>query len=252
MIKLFLGNIGSGKSLCAVREMVQNIAHKTFYTNIIPKKPRLTPHIKVLKPEMIIEKEITGYKKKKDGSEEPVIDLKLNSKFWKEVPKPISVVLDEAHDFMNARRSASKVNIILGKFLALTRRILGESDYADGDLIFITQLDRRIDIICREMAHQIRYHVCHYQVNCLNCGCGLMENSETPERAVICPLCHSHKLKKSNFSIEVKHFCNIFAYTGWKEFGMKTWHRHYIISDIEKYFEFYNTLQWDNLFEDYY
>lgn len=246
MIKIFIGNIGSGKSACAVREMCKN-PHMNYYTNIIPRKPKQTPNIIQISPGMIVEKIIETDSK---GKEKEKIDL--NKDFWiKEAKRPLSVVLDEAHDFMDARRSMSKVNQILAKFLALTRRIVGETD-AEGDLIFITQLDRRIDIICREMSHQIRYHISHYYKSCLRCGLEWAETSEMPEKSSVCAHCGSTRLLKHDFRIEVYHFAGISQYEAWKSFGMQSYHRHYIINDIEQFFGFYNTLQWDNLFEDLY
>jgi len=247
MIILFLGNVGSGKTACAVRHMVLN-NHMNYYSNILPTKPKLTPNIITIQPEMIVENKIVDYKK----SGEAITKLDLNKDYWvNDAKKPLSVVLDEAHDFMDARRSMTKVNQILAKFLALARRIVGETD-AEGDLIFITQLDRRIDVICREMAHQIRYHICHYFKSCKKCGCSWRETSETPEKAMLCFYCGSHLLEKNNFCIEVMHFANIQVYDAWKEFGMKSYHRHYFIRDIEQFFPYYNTLQWNNMFEDLY
>lgn len=251
MIILFLGNVGSGKSACAIRESQIN-KHMNYYTNILPSKPKITPNIIPIKPEMIINKVVIGIKTKKDGTQEEQYKYELNKEFWlNQAKKPLSVMIDEAHDYMNARRSASKINEILGQFLAFTRRIVGEN-CAEGDLIFITQLDRRIDVICREMAHQIRWHICHYHKVCLNCNSSWYESSDFPEKIKKCPLCGFHKLAKFNFRIEVLHFSNINNYTAWKDFGMKTFHRKYFINDIEKYFELYNTVQWENLFDALY
>ena len=251
MIILFLGNLGSGKTVSAIRETQLN-KHMNYYTNILPKSKKLTPNIIPIHPGMLIKKTIIEMKKKRDGTEEPIYKFELNKEFWTEqAKKPLSVVLDEAHDFMNARRSTSKINEILASFLALARRIVGETD-GEGDLIFITQLDRRIDIICREMAHQIRWHVCHYKKTCLSCGLTWYENSDFPEKIKLCPGCGNYKLRKHSFKIECFHYANITSFDAWKQFGMQTYHKRYYINNIEKYFSMYDTLQWQNLFQDLY
>jgi len=241
----------SGKSACAIRETVI-YKHMKYYTNILPKKPRITSNIITIEPEMIIKRTVKDVKKKRDGSEENVYEYELNKEFWTEQAiRPLSVMIDEAHDYLNARKSMSKINEILGSFLALARRIVGETD-GEGDLIFITQLDRRIDVICREMAHQIRWHVCHYRKTCLACGLTWYENSDFPEKIKLCPACGNYKLRKHSFKIECFHYANISAFDAWKQFGMSTFHKRYYINDIEKYFPLYDTLQWENLFKDLY
>jgi len=251
MIILFLGNVGSGKSACAIRETRIN-SHMKYYTNILPTKPKITNNIITIKPEMIVKKSLVEVKKKRDGTEEPVYKLELNKEFWTEqAERPLSVVIDEAHDFLNARKSMSKINEILTSFLALTRRIVGETD-AEGDLIFITQLDRRIDVICREMAHQIRWHVCHYYKTCMKCGVTWYENSDFPEKQKLCGYCGHFQLRKHSFRIEVFHYADIGAFDAWKEYGMRTHHRRYFINNIEEFFPLYDTLQWENLFQDMY
>ena len=251
MIILFLGNIGSGKSACAIRETRIN-SHMKYYTNILPAKPKITNNIITISSEMIIKKKLVEMKKKRDGTQEPVYKLELNKEFWtEEAERPLSVVIDEAHDFLNARKSMSKINEILTSFLALARRIVGETD-AEGDLIFITQLDRRIDVICREMAHQIRWHVCHYYKTCNKCGMTWYENSDFPEKQKLCYKCGHYAIRKHSFRIEVFHYANIGVFDAWKQFGMRTHHRRYFINNIEEYFPLYNTLQWSNLFCDLY
>jgi len=247
-----LGNIGSGKTAGVVREMIMNKQKINYYTNITSKKPSKTKHIKKISADMIIERKEEGFKKKRDGSTEPIYKLQLNKDFWFGVDKPISVVLDEAHSIMNPRRSGSKVNVIVGDFLALLRRVLGEDSQSEGDLYLITQLSRRLDVIGRDMAHQVRYYVCHYTKTCLKCGLSWAENSEMPEQLRVCPRCEHHRLNKNNFVIEVKHFAGMKAYEDWKEFGVLSFHAHYFIKDIEDYFPYYDTHQWEDLFNDYY
>ena len=251
-IILVLGNIGSGKTLTIVREMVRNDQGLKFYTNITPAKPRLTPHIKKINASMIVLKELKATKKKRDGTEEPVYEFKLNKEFWKSIDEPITIVLDEVHTMFDARRGFSKVNNIFGDFLAMLRRVIGEDPMVQGDLILITQLSRRVDVIGRDMVHQVRYHICHYTKQCQRCFARWHETSEVPEPVKVCPVCGHNRLKKTHLSIEVKHFAGMTAYDGWKEWGMNTWHRHYFVNDVEGYFKYYSTTQWEDMFSELY
>ncbi len=248
MIRISLGNVGSGKTVSEVREMFINKMHRTTYTNI---KTRIK-HCKLLQADMIIHKEQVGTTKKRDGSVEPINELKLNVDFWKEMKEPVNVVLDEAHSIVNSRRSMSKTNIIVTDWLALIRRVLGQTESKKGELVFITQLDKRIDIIAREMAHQVRYHVCHFVKTCKRCGCSWQENSDMPEGLTECPMCQEYRILKHSHQVEVRKFSSIERFESWKMFGNKSHYDRYIISDISDYFSLYNTLQWDNLFGEYY
>lgn len=249
MIKILLGSVGSGKTACMVREMYLNNSHRLTYTNIKTKKIK---NCKLISPDMIINNEIVDYKKKKDGSSEPVYKKTLNAQYWKNINEPINVVIDEAHSIINARRAMSKTNEIVNQWLALIRRVLGSSESGYGELTFITQLWNRLDIIAREMATQVRYHICHFQKTCKKCRASWSEHSEQPENLYQCPLCASFSIRKHNHQIEVYHFKNMEYFLAWKEYKQQSYYKHYVITDIEKYFPLYNTLQWDNLFEDYY
>lgn len=243
MILIYLGNVGSGKTACAVREMAINHDMK-YYSNISTK---LNNNV-MLKSSMICQKEILG--SKKNG--EPIESLTLNVDYWKNIKEPINVVLDEAHSILNSRRAMSKVNIVVTDWIALIRRVLGEDSQGMGDLVMITQLPQRIDVICREMAHQVRYHCCHYRKVCSACNASWEENTDMPEVSKQCYACGSGKLKRHNFSIEVKVFPGMQAYIAHKIYGMQTYFKHYYVTDIETYFPLYNTLQWDNMFSDLY
>lgn len=248
MIRISLGNVGSGKTASEVREMMLNASRRTTYTNVKTK----IKHGRLLEPSMIIKKEQVDTIKKKSGEVQPVFDYKLNVEYWKSIKEPINVVLDEAHSIMNSRRAMSKTNVIITDWLALIRRVLGQSESGYGELVFITQLPNRIDVIAREMAHQVRYHVCHFQKTCKKCGTTWRENSEMPESIWICPSCGDDRLRKHSHQIEVWHFSSMKEFEMWREFGQKNFYKHYLINDIEKYFPLYDTLQWDNLFGEYY
>ena len=249
MITIYLGNVGSGKTACAVREILNNENRRKTFSNIRTKNLKNNVEIN---PSMIIRKVQVDTKVKRDGTVVPVYEIRLNKEFWQAIKEPINVVLDEAHTIINARRSMSKVNQIVTDWLALIRRVLGSADSGFGELILISQLHNRVDIIAREMATQVRYHRAHYHKECRRCGFTWRESSDMPEPVHICPVCSDYRINKFGHKIEVWHFQNMRAYLGWSEWGMDTFYRHYMVNDIEKVFPLYDTLQWDNMFSEFY
>lgn len=247
-IRISLGNVGSGKTVSEVREMFLNHSRRKTLTNI----KTSIKHCKLLEPSMIIKKEQVDVIKKRSGELVPVYEFKLNVDFWKQMKEPCNVVLDEAHTILNSRRSMSKTNVIITDWLALVRRVLGQTETGTGDLVFITQLQGRIDSIAREMAHQVRYHVCHYVKECMKCRCMWRENSDMPEGLWTCPRCKDFNIKKHSHNVMVYKFRSIQEFDMWKSYGMKSYYDRYVITDIEDYFNLYDTLQWDNLFGEYY
>ncbi len=248
MIRIIVGNVGSGKTALAVREMFHNVNKRNTYTNIQTQLPNTVE----INAEMIMKQEIVDHKtNKKTGETIPIYKQTLNIDYWKAIKEPINVTLDEAHSIINARRSMSKTNIIITDWIALIRRILGENSTGYGTLTFITQLPKRIDSIAREMATQIIYCRMHYQMKCAECATYWTENTEMPETVQSCPRCNSIKLIKSHHTIEAWNFKNIDHYELWYEMNKQTFYKHYFIKDISKYFNLYNTLQWDNLFSTY-
>jgi hypothetical protein len=249
MIRISLGNVGSGKTAMEVRNLYKNPTHRVTYSNI---KTRGLKNSKLLKPEMIAKREMVGYKQKRGGEKEPVYDIRVNMEFWKDIKEPINVVLDEAHSILNARRAMSKANVLITDWLALIRRVLGENSAGTGELVLITQLPRRLDPIARDMAHQVAYHVCHYSKTCTRCGTSWGETSEMPKPSWVCLRCGDHRIQKHGHIIEIKEYAGMDTYMAWKEFGIDRCYQHYFCHDIEQYFQFYNTLQWDNLFSEIY
>jgi len=226
-----------------------NLNNRKTYSNIIT---NLKNQVNIT-PDMIINKEIVDSKKnKKTGEETPVYEHKLNVDYWKNLKEGINVTLDEAHSILNSRRSMSKTNVIVSDWLALIRRVLGNTEAGFGELTFITQLSNRIDIIARDMATNIIYTICHFNKSCKDCGATWTENSEMPEGYIICPLCKSSNLSKHSHKLEIWHFANMELYESWNNYGQNTFYKHYILNDIENYFSLYNTLQWDNLFSELY
>ncbi len=245
MIRLSFGNPGSGKTACEVREIFLNKNNRKTYSNIQTKGIK---HNITIKPEMIVQKKEKGQSRKGEIK----YDLALNTEFWKGIKEPINVVLDEAHTLVNPRRSMSKVNIILTDWLALVRRVLGQTSAGYGTLVLISQLPNRIDVIAREMATQVRYHLCHYIMTCNKCRHSWGEDSDMPEPRPNCPRCGNQDLKKHHHRIEVWCFDGISSFLAWKTLGQDTYYDHYMVKDIEKYFPHYDTLQWDNMFSELY
>jgi len=200
----------------------------------------------------MILREVVNEKVKKDGT--TTFDYKyiVNKPFWKDVPKPISIVFDEAHELFSSRDSMTKTNKLIAQFTAMIRRFLGEGD-VNGDLIYITQLVGRIDKIAREMAHEIHYHVCYWNETCLQCGFTRTWSSEMPRRTSdeLCP-CGYHKMRRYGHRINVKRFGGNDMFNAWKEFGVKSWYEEYYIDDGSNYFELYDTHQWSTFFDSMY
>ena len=246
MIKILLGNIGSGKTACTVRELMLNKSNRITFSNI---KTKGIKNNVLISSDMIIKKEII--KTKQSG--QVIYKLRLNVDFWKKVIKKyksINVIIDEAHTILNARRAMSDVNKIMTDFMSLLRRIIGSSESGYGELVLISQLERRIDIVAKEMSTNVRYHLCHYKKTCKICFSTWNETNEIPEPLFNCPKCGSWQLIKHSHVIEVWHFKNVDFFVLWKYYRKKTYHQHYLINDIENYFHAYNTLQWENLISD--
>jgi hypothetical protein len=248
MIKIYLGNVGSGKTVSAVREIINNSNFVT-YSNIMTKK--IKNNI-VINKDMIIKKELLFTKK----SGEEMFKYSFNKDFWiNAISKNpnMNIIIDEAHTVLNSRRAMSKQTQCLLDFIALIRKILGSSSTGQGSLILISQLERRLDPVASEMATQIKFHICHYRKTCRNCGYSFSENNEAIEIRNACQKCGEYSLKKSDHVVEVYQFPRMDNFVRWKYLGIpfkQTGNRHYLIKDIEKYFDYYNTLQWENLFSD--
>lgn len=244
MIIIVLGNLGSGKTACTVREMAKN-PETLYYSNILCK----LDNQRNISSDMIIKRTIVDTKiNRKTGDEMPIYEEKLNIEFWKNINEPISVVLDEAHTIMNSRSSMTKQNKIVLEWMSLLRRILGQGKFHDGELILITQLPNRIDTVARDMCTQVRYHLCYYTKKCSNCGYAITEHSDMPEKLKRCLSCNSVKLVKSNYRILIKYFRNMADFEQWFYLSKKSYYKQHMINDIENYFPLYNTLQWDSLF----
>lgn len=248
MIKLIYGNVGSGKTASVVRMMKMN-PHKTYITNIHVRGQGFS-HVIPLKPEMILKKEVTGHKR--DGRE--TYKVRLNTDFWKETIKKygeMNIIIDEAHAFgLNPRRAMSQLNIVMGDFMALIRRVLGSTDGA-GDCYLITQLSRRMDPIVKDMADQVNYCIHHYVCQCSICKQRWAETNETANKFKVCPRCHDYRFKKIHSEIEVFEFKGNDAFIEWKDYKIRSYYNRYVIKDIEKIFGNYDTIQFEDILSQY-
>ncbi len=255
VIRISLGNAGSGKTLMEVRNIDINSDIKT-YSNI---QTKLKNQIDI-DPSMIVKKELVDLKKSRiTGKDDPVYKFKPNLEYWQKATKknPVNIVIDEAHSIYSSRKSMSKLNICISDWIALIRRVVGENSQYQGELVLISQLWNRIDIIAREMATQIRYHKCHYYKSCIECGLSWNETSEMAEMYMQCPRCNTRNLFKHNYMVEIWKFKSMQKYQEWDRGflgskGSRPYYSHYFVQNIEKYFPMYNTLQISNMFsEDY-
>lgn len=246
MIRLFIGNLGSGKTAYAVKELFNNDFNRVTYSNIITKG---IPNNILINNEMIFTK--VPIKTKKDGT--VMYDLKINYDFWKDAVrkhKKINILLDEAHHFLNARRSSSKINVKMTEFIAMLRRIIGGMHENYGVLTLITQLDNRIDIIARDMSTKIMYFRCYYKKSCIKCGYTVIEDNEYPEPMFYCPMCRNN-MKMHSHTLHVFYFANGTDFLMWRFRGVNTYYQQKIIRNISKIFGKYDTLQQENLISEY-
>jgi rRNA maturation endonuclease Nob1 len=238
MIRISLGNVGSGKTANEIRELFFDRSNKITYTNI----ETSLKNCKLLTPDMIVTK----------VNEDKKINYEVNIDFWKKAKKPLNICIDEAHNLIDSRNSMSKLSRAILNWQSSIRRVLGEDDGNIGELIYITQILDSLDIRTRTLCTQFRYHICYYQKQCKKCFFLWSENSEMPEKKQSCPRCGEFTLRKFNHKILVYRFASIDKYNAWRLFGEKTYYARNLIQDIEKIsFPRYKTLQWDNLWKGY-
>ena len=143
MIIIFVGGIGSGKSLSIVREIVKS--NQYAITNFDLKRIKGFHRIKV--SDVITKEQDKKTKKEKVG---------VNWEYWDEVRKnnkSFSIYLDEVHNIISSRRAMSKTNITMSKWLSQIRKVTADSQ--NNHLYLITQTIRKIDVDFRELAQVI-------------------------------------------------------------------------------------------------
>lgn len=148
MIIIYLGGIGSGKTVSAVRHVIEN--PMTYYMNFNMKNTKDCHRIKVA--------DIINSEKEKlpeNSKRKPRVINSVNWKFWEKARQKgnFSIVLDEVHNLVHSRRSMSKTNILMSKWISQIRKILADKE--DSHLILISQKIRKIDVDMRELANLI-------------------------------------------------------------------------------------------------
>lgn len=142
MIVIYVGGVGSGKTLSIVKEIVRR--ENPCFVNFDMEHHTATR----LRWEHLIEKHDDGSKK---GG------MRVNYQYWNDIssknPEGFDIYLDEFHNIMGSRRGMSKRNVLMSDWLSQVRKILGENERCN--LYLLTQKLRRIDINSRDLAHVI-------------------------------------------------------------------------------------------------
>lgn len=238
-----------------VKKIMEESKYLPTFTNINSNQIK---NIVLLKPEMIIKKEVVkSVENKKTGEVKEKYRYLFNIDFWAKQKRPLNIYLDEAGLLVKARSAMTHLNIAFQDFLALSRKICTESDQS-GDLVMSAQTLGLIDITCRSMAHQIIYCVCYYVKYCDDCHLYWNETSEDPEPMKFCPRCHSFNLRKCNFTVRERRFKALPGGSAMDEF--ERWritfddnipYQDNLIHHAEKYFKMYNTFQLFDMFSGF-
>lgn len=147
MIRIITGNVGSGKSLTACARIIRT--EQKIFSNMKITSGNNTR----LKFEHIIQ---TGITEDSRGKQKEV--KLVNWDFWKSTLKKhtsFSIYLDEMHNIFSSRLSNTKNNVTLSRWLAQIRKITGSNE--NTDLVAITQEITRVDVVIRELCHEIIY-----------------------------------------------------------------------------------------------
>lgn len=147
MIRIITGNVGSGKSLTAVARIIRS--DKQIFSNM---KISIKNN-KRLKFEHIVKTDIIEDARGK-AKEVKVV----NWDFWKSTLKQhpsFSIYLDEMHNIFSSRLSNTRNNVTMSRWLAQIRKITGSNE--NTDLVAITQEITRVDVVIRELCHEVIY-----------------------------------------------------------------------------------------------
>jgi len=238
VIRIYLGNLGSGKSLHAVHDMMNDLSGRKTYTNLDTFKIPNAVHIK---PEHVISKIPDGKK----------IMFDLNLDYWNRQEKPLNLLWDEIHLTANSRGSMSKINIVFSRFISMARRITGFDHRGYGSFTFIAQKERTMDINIKDMASEIVYHIGHWIMKCEDCGARIQCSSEKPPYQR-CIKCGSWNISKDHLLIEMNWFKNFDHYYAWCVGIKGKWmYKRQLITDPEKYFKHYDTVQVTDVWNKY-
>jgi len=146
MIRIVVGGVGSGKTLSAIKDVVDRGVFTFTNFGLVGVK-----NYQRLKYSHIIEE--TAVEFKKDGSAKKM-KTDVNFKFWEEQMKNrkgFDITIDELQSVANSRRSQSKENVAWQSFISQIRKLLGSSE--KNHITLITQRPNSIDVQFRELAH---------------------------------------------------------------------------------------------------
>ena len=151
MIIIYLGGIGSGKTLSVIKEIVDNM--QKVYINFRLKNIKNCHRIKIAD---IINLPNTRIQMIGDKEYKTKVPASVNWDFWenvRETNKSYSIVIDEIHNVIHSRRSMSRTNILMSKWVSQIRKIL--SDHPYNHLYIISQTISKIDKDFRDLAQII-------------------------------------------------------------------------------------------------
>jgi len=148
MIIAIIGNVGSGKTLSAVRMMKKRNTKKLLNFSV-----NMDNSIRLEHKHIISEKTI---RVKKTG--EPVTEKTINWQFWNDMIKngeSFDIILDEVHNIVHSRLSMTKNNTLLTMWFSQIRKILGENE--KNHIFLISQRISRIDKAFRDLIDTVIY-----------------------------------------------------------------------------------------------
>lgn len=135
MIIALIGNIGEGKSVSMIKEIVtrKNFVLTNFHIKYSHHRLRYTDFFIMDEDNRIIG---------------------VNWQFWDDMRKKhkdFSIFLDEVPSIVHSRASMTKRNIYLSHWISQVRKIL--SDSPNSHLYIVSQTPRKIDVNWRELCH---------------------------------------------------------------------------------------------------
>ena len=143
-----MGNVGSGKSLSAVRTIYER-KQETFCNFAVK-----LPNVIRLKRSHIIAEEVTNTLR--TGKE--VKQKSVNWQFWNAFVKQhqgFDMVIDELHNVAHSRMAMTKNNVLFTMWFSQIRKLLGTSER--NHIILISQKLSRIDVAFRDLVDTVVY-----------------------------------------------------------------------------------------------
>lgn len=234
MLTVYLGNLGSSKTTCAVRDMVIDNSGLPIHTNIVTSKiPGVTLH----KNKELLKTTID------DSGKKPKEKIVFNRDYWLGLKKPMSIYWDEFHFVADSRDSMTASNKACTEFISMARRIIGFDQYGYPDFVMICQKLGTLDVRIRELVTTIVYHVLNFLHTCEECEYVKWYSSEKPNLK-LCPWCQQRSLVKSDYYSTRFFFKDETSFNEWFYNGEKTYHSKLYIPDIASYWSYFDTLQY--------